>query len=313
MEQPFHQPVMLGEAIAALAPKPGGRYVDVTLGLGGHARRILEESAPDGSLLGVERDPETLEHARANLAGFGQRLIPVCGRMSDLAGHLQRVGWERVDGLLADLGVSSVQLDDATRGFSLQQQGPLDMRMNRTRGMPLGALLDTMDIDRLADVLRQGEVRAPRVVARRILQARDAGRLGTTTDLARVAGDQPRHRGKNRARHPATRSFMALRILVNDELTELESLLRLLPSPLAVGGRAVFISFHSLEDRLVKQRLVELEGRCTCPAGLPACHCGARPLLRRLRRGVLRPSAEEVRDNPRARSARLRAAERVAA
>lgn len=312
MEQPFHQPVMLGETIAALAPRPGGRYVDVTLGLGGHARRILEESAPDGSLLGVERDPETLEHARLNLAGFGPRLIPVCGRMSDLPDHLQRAGWERVDGVLADLGVSSVQLDQAERGFSLQQEGPLDMRMDRTRGMPLGALLDRMDIDTLTVALRQGEVRAPRRVARRILQARRAGRLATTADLARVAGDEPR-RGRRGARHPATRSFMALRILVNDELTELEALLRLLPSPLAVGGRAVFISFHSLEDRLVKQRLVELEGHCTCPPGLPACSCGARPLLRRLRRGALRPSDQEVRDNPRARSARLRAAERLAA
>lgn len=206
-----------------------------------------------------------------------------------------------------------MHLEEAGRGFSIQREGPLDMRMDRSRGQPLGALLDGMGVEELTGVLRRGEVRAPRTVARRILQARREGRLHTTADLARVAGDERSRRGRRPARHPATRSFMALRILVNDELAELQALLRLLPSPLAVGGRAVFISFHSLEDRMVKQRLVELEGHCTCPPGLPACRCGARPVLRRLRRSVQRPSEEEVEHNPRARSACLRAAERVAA
>jgi 16S rRNA (cytosine1402-N4)-methyltransferase len=184
------------------------------------------------------------------------------------------------------------------------------MRMDPTAGLPLSALLATLDVDALADALRRfGEVRSPRAIARRILSAQRDGKLTDTLALAKVAAEKKRRS----ARHPATRVFMALRMLVNQEIEELESMLDRLPDPLEHRGRVAVISFHSLEDRLVKNRLKLLEGRCTCPPGLPECGCGRRPILRVLTRRVVRPSAQEVVENPRARSARLRAAERVAA
>lgn len=305
-----HRPVMLEQVMEFLRPRPGGRYVDLTLGTGGHARRILEASSPDGLVLGLDRDPDVIRRARQDLKSFGERLQVFHGRFSQLSRALDQAGWKYVDGMLADLGVSSLQLENPGRGFSFQRRGPLDMRMDPTEGRPLSAILPVLDAGALADVLRRfGEVKSPRAVARRILGAQREGKLTDTLALARVAAE----RKPGGARHPATRVFMALRMMVNQEIEELETMLARLPDPLRHRGRVVVISFHSLEDRLVKNRFKSLQGQCTCPPGLPECCCGRRQSLRMLTRRVVRPSGREVAENPRARSARLRAAERVAA
>jgi 16S rRNA (cytosine1402-N4)-methyltransferase len=306
----LHQPVMPEQVVKFLNPQNGGKYVDLTLGLGGHARRILECSAPDGVLLGVDRDREAIRRAKKNLEPFQKRLQIVHGRFSELEVHLKKIGWSQVDGILADLGVSSLQLQDAQRGFSFQNAGPLDMRMDPDLDESLKTRLARMDENALADVLRRfGEVRRPRVIARRILRSIEEDQLTDTLALARVASE-----GKRKSKiHPATRVFMALRMMVNREQEELRALLDSLPGPLKPGGRVVFISFHSLEDRLVKQRLKDLEGKCTCPPGLPECGCGVHPLMRIVTRRPVMPEQVELDSNPRARSARLRMAERLAA
>jgi 16S rRNA (cytosine1402-N4)-methyltransferase len=305
-----HQPVLLAPTLELLQPRSGLTYLDVTVGAGGHAAAILERSAPEGRLVGVDRDPRALELAAERLRPFGTRVRLLHGRMSELPELLRREGVGPVHGLLADLGVSSMQLDEPARGFSFQADGPLDMRMDPRRDEPLSAWLARLDEDALARALAElGEVARPRAVARRVLEAFREGRLTGTRSLAEAVshGERP---GRI---HPATRAFQALRLLVNDELGELRALLGALPEPLAPGGRVVVLAFHSLEDRLVKERLVELEGRCACPPGLPVCACGARVRMRRLTRRAVRPGPEEESRNPRARSARLRAAERMAA
>jgi len=306
-----HLPVLLGPTLELLRPRSGGLYLDLTVGAGGHAAAILERSAPDGRLVGLDRDPRALELAAERLRPFGERVRLLHGRMSELPALLDDLGLERADGLLADLGVSSMQLDDPARGFSFQADGPLDMRMDPTRGEPLSAWLARLDEEELGRALAElGEVAHPRATARRILEAWRAGRLTGTRALAEVAARGERPGGRT---HPATRAFQALRLLVNDELGELRALLAGLPEPLAIGGRAVVLAFHSLEDRLVKARLAELEGRCTCPPGMPVCGCGATRRVRRLARRAVRADPAEQAANPRARSVRLRAAERVAA
>lgn len=309
MPQVKHQPVMRERVLDILKPRTRGLYLDLTVGLGGHAEAILECSAPDGRLLGLDRDAEALQYARRRLQRFGERAQLIHGRFSQLPQHLRQAGISEVDGLLADLGVSSLQLQDSSRGFSLQLDGPLDMRMDRRQGRSLQQLLHNMDAGELARLLKQyGDVRRPRYLSRRILRELAAGRLRSTLDLARVGAE-----GRPGRLHPATRVFQALRILVNQELDELRSLLQQLPEPLRPGGRAVIISFHSAEDRLVKSRFADLAGRCRCPPHLPECRCGARAQVRLLNRRAWRPTAGEVAANPRARSARLRALERLVA
>jgi 16S rRNA (cytosine1402-N4)-methyltransferase len=310
VEHLLHQPVMPEQVARYLQPRPGGSYVDLTLGLGGHAEVILERSSPDGRLLGIDRDEQALEHAGRRLSVFGNRFQALHGSFSELPDLMARVGWTRVDGLLADLGVSSLQLDSGQRGFSLMKSGPLDMRMDNTKGATLAEKLADLDVRDLADALaRLGEVSHARKIAGKILASLRAGRLINTLDLARVSSEGPR-RGKI---HPATRVFMALRMLVNREIEELESLLEKLPDPLREGGRVVFIAFHSIEDRLIKKRFAELAGQCSCPPGLPECRCGARRRITLLTRRVAKPNDDEIAQNPRSRSARLRAAERLAA
>ncbi len=305
-----HQPVMLEQAMELLRPRSGGIYLDLTVGAGGHARAILERSSPDGLLLGVDRDPLAIKTAGEALAQFEGRFSLIHGAFADLDDHLRHAGIEKVDGLLADLGVSSMQLDRPDRGFSFQNSGPLDMRMDPESGSPLAVVLSETGEKELARALRMfADIRDARKVARRLLRAESEGILTDTRSLAKAIGFSSR-RGKI---HPATRVFMALRMLVNDELGQLDSLLHLLPEPLFPGGRAVFISFHSLEDRAVKRRFVELEGECRCPPGLPVCACGINPQMKRLSKKALRPTDEELVRNPRARSARMRAAERLAA
>jgi 16S rRNA (cytosine1402-N4)-methyltransferase len=284
-----HRPVMVAEALVALAPRPGGVYCDATLGAGGHAEQILLASAPSGRLFGIDRDAATLAKTAARLAPFGDRFIPIHGPFGEIAALLGRCGVHRLDGLLADLGVSSMQLDQAARGFSFQRSGPIDMRMDVSTGETALELIERIDEQRLADILREyGEERFARRIARALKQAAAAAELTDTLALAatveRAAPSRELHK------HPATRTFQALRIAVNDELRQLHALLLAAPMLLAPAGRLAVISFHSLEDRLVKQHLQR--------AG------SWQPLQRR----PIAPSDTETATNPRARSAHLRAA-----
>jgi 16S rRNA (cytosine1402-N4)-methyltransferase len=300
-----HTSVLLEEAVAWLDPKPGGRYCDATVGAGGHARAVLERSAPDGRLVGLDRDPAALAIAGAELQPFGDRVTLVHARFSEARDVLERLEMIPVDGFLIDLGVSSPQLDRAERGFSFRLDGPLDMRMDPTRGETAAELLHRVDEEELTQIIRDhGEERHAARVARAIVEARRAGPVETTGKLAAVVARAiPRHEpGKN----PATRTFQALRITVNDELGELERFLAVAADCLRPGGRLVVIAFHSLEDRIVKWRLRELAGR-----GAGGKRTAAPAQLRLLTKHVVVPANEERVRNPRARSARLRAAERL--
>jgi 16S rRNA (cytosine1402-N4)-methyltransferase len=303
-----HATVLADEAVRFLSPRAGGVYCDGTVGGGGHAQRILEASAPDGRLVGIDRDPEALAAARARLERFGERVTLVHGAFGDARAILTRLGLGVVDGFLLDLGVSSPQLDRAERGFSFSREGPLDMRMDPTSGETARAWLQRVSVDELADVLRRyGEERYAGRVARAI---KSAGDLETTTELAALIARAVPTRERNK--DPATRSFQALRIAVNDELGELERFLADFPSLLAPGGRVVVIAFHSLEDGQVKNRFRDLARDPGLPADV-AAQLGVRAtaVLRLLTRKPLRPTASEVATNPRARSACLRAAERL--
>jgi 16S rRNA (cytosine1402-N4)-methyltransferase len=297
-----HLPVLSEEVLAWLDPKPGGRYCDVTVGMGGHARLVLERSSPDGKLVGMDRDPSALAMARALLEPFGDRVTLVHTRFSQVREVLDRLAMVPIDGFLVDLGVSSPQLDRPERGFSFRPEndGPLDMRMDPTAGETAADLIARVDEEELAQVIRDyGEERHAARVARAIVEAQRIGPVDTTGKLAAlVARALPRHeRGKN----PATRTFQALRIAVNQELDELEKFLALATDCLRPGGRLCVIAFHSLEDRIVKRRLRTLSGR---DGGGPA-------RLRILTKHVVVPHNDERVRNPRSRSARLRAAERL--
>jgi 16S rRNA (cytosine1402-N4)-methyltransferase len=298
-----HLPVLLEEAMLWLAPKPGGRYCDATVGAGGHTFALLDRSAPDGRVIGLDRDPAALATAGARLQPFGDRVTLVHARFSEARAVLERLGMIPVDGFLVDLGVSSPQLDRPERGFSFRTDGPLDMRMDPTTGETAAELLRRVDEAELTRIIREhGEERHAARVARAIIDARRTGPVETTGKLAAiVARALPRHEhGKN----PATRTFQALRISVNDELGELERFLAVAADCLRPGGRLVVIAFHSLEDRIVKRRLRELAGRGGAGSANPA-------QVRLLTKHVIVPGDDERARNPRARSARLRAAERV--
>ncbi|MFO7300893.1 MAG: 16S rRNA (cytosine(1402)-N(4))-methyltransferase RsmH [Acidobacteriota bacterium] len=297
MPEGGHEPVLVEEVVAALAVRPGGVYVDCTLGAGGHARRLVEAGA--ARVIGIDRDPVALETAREGLGALADRVEVVHGDYRQLPALLDAMGVERVDGILADLGVSSMQLDDPGRGFSFRQSGPLDMRMDRSSGLPLDALLAAVDEATLADVIwRYGEERHARRVARAILAARDRGELSDTAALAAVVRRAAGGRGWQRI-DPATRTFQALRIWVNDELEGLDGFLEAAARRLAPGGRLAIIAFHSLEDRVVKHtfRRLAADGPGTWQL---------------VTRRPIRPGEEETSRNPRARSARLRVLERTA-
>jgi 16S rRNA (cytosine1402-N4)-methyltransferase len=287
-----HVPVLLTECLELLAVKPGGSYVDGTLGLGGHAAEVLRRSAPDGRLLGVDKDAETLEAARAGLAEFGSRVRLVSADFRDVP---ELLAGERPDGILLDLGMSSVQLDTAERGFSFQADGPLDMRMDRSRGDTAADVVNRTRETELADLIyRYGEERASRRIARAIVRARERSPLARTGELAEIVRRAAASRRPRPGLHPATRTFQALRIHVNRELEGLAPALESLAACLAPGGRLVVIAFHSLEDREVKQTFRGLATR------------GYQVLTKK----PVRPGAHEVRENPRSRSARLRAVRR---
>jgi 16S rRNA (cytosine1402-N4)-methyltransferase len=303
-----HDPVLSREVVEILRPAPGRLLLDCTLGGGGHAELFLELGA---QVIAIDRDPRALAAARARLARFGEAFRAVRADFRDARGVLDALGIGEVDGTLADLGVSSPQLDEAERGFSFSRPGPLDMRMAQ-EGETLAELLARLDERELTRILRQyGEEPFARPIARAIQRALQAGEPLDTAGLAEVvAGAIPRRAWPRRI-HPATRTFQALRIAVNDELGSLAAWLEGLPSLVRVGGRAAAISFHSLEDRMVKERFRALTTACTCPPDLPVCACGARAAFAPVTRKAVVAGDAETAVNPRSRSARLRAVERL--
>ena len=309
----MHVPVLLQETLSVLAPRAGGVYLDCTLGGGGHAEAILEASTPGGRLLGLDRDEQAIERCRARLARFGGRFVAIRTPFSELADALSRAGFPPPDGILLDLGVSSFQLDEAERGFSFRQDGPLDMRMDRSRGITAAELLDTFadDAAGLARLLRDfGEEPQAMRVARAILAARACGPVSRTLQLADIV-ERALGGRRGAARHPATRTFQALRIAVNDEFGQLRAALESALANLAPGGILAVISFHSLEDRIVKRALREHEAReIALPQGGTATE-GALPRVVRLLRHAVAPTEDECHANPRARSAKLRAVRKI--
>ncbi len=302
-----HIPVLYQSVMEALRPRPGGWYVDATVGAGGHAEGILRASAPHGRLLGLDVDPQALALAQARLAPFGERVVLRRASYRTLAAQLRDLGWPAVDGILLDLGVSSMQLDTPERGFSFRADGPLDMRFDPRQPLTAADLVNQLPEAELAEILwRYGEERRARQVARAIVAQRP---ITSTRQLAEIVA---RVTSSGRpGMHPATRTFQALRIAVNQELAQLEEVLPQAVAALKPGGRLVVLAFHSLEDRLVK-RFMRRESRdCICPPEQPVCTCGHRATLRIIPPFPRKPSPEEVQRNPRARSARLRVAEKV--
>ncbi len=305
---PQHRTVLLSEAVMWLAPFPGGRYLDATVGAGGHATAILEAAAPDGVVLGFDRDPYALQYAAARLSRFGARVTLLHTGYDRLTDMAQQADFLPVDGVLFDLGFSSLQVDDSQRGFAFRLNGPLDMRYDPDSDDPSAAeLLNTLDEAELTALLRlYGEEPHSRRIAHAIVAARP---LHTTRQLAEVVAQASG--GRYGGIHPATRTFQALRIAVNRELERLEATLPQAVAALRPGGRLVVITFHSLEDRIVKHFLREQARDCICPPRAPICVCEHQPALRLLFTKAIAPSATEIAENPRSRSARLRAAEKI--
>lgn len=307
-----HASVLPAEVLAYLAPRSGGVYVDGTLGGGGHSRLILEASAPDGVLIGFDRDPSALAAAGERLSSYGDRVRLVRGNYGEMAEALNNLGIDAVDGFLLDIGVSSHQLDTAERGFSFQTDAPLDMRMDPDAGTTAATLVNELAEDELARIIRDyGEERWAKRVASFIAKARQEKEIESTLQLVDIVkGAIPRGAWEERI-HPATRTFQALRIAVNDELGSLERGLAAGIELLAPGGRGVVISFHSLEDRIVKNTFRRYAQGCTCPKDFPRCVCGGKPRLRILTGRPVVAGEAEVAENPRARSAKLRAVEKL--
>ena len=311
-----HTPVLAEEVMSTLAPARGSLQIDATLGGGGHTERILEATDPDGRLLGLDADGAAIARVDGRLRPrFGDRLVLRQANFREIATIAREAGFDQVDGALFDLGLSSFQLADTERGFGIRVGGPLDMRFDTSRGVPASELLASLDTNELTALFRRyGEEPKAGRVARAIVEARSTAPIMTAEELAalveRVLPPNPRH---PRRTHPATRVFQALRIAVNEELEALEAGLTAALDLLRPGGRLVILSYHSLEDRIVKRFFAAERRGCVCPPELPVCVCGRNPRLRLVTRPSLTPTAAEIEANPRARSARLRAAERLAA
>jgi 16S rRNA (cytosine1402-N4)-methyltransferase len=307
-----HRPVLLRETIELLAAERGGLFVDCTVGLGGHSEAILQTS-PDAQVLGIDRDEEALGFARKRLAQFGSRFRAVHADLRDITRVLAIAEVGAVRGILADLGVSSLQLNSPQRGFSFQYDAPLDMRMNAAKGVETAAellgRLSEVEIARI--IFEYGEERRSRRIARWIVEKRERGApIETTRDLASLV-ERAVGYDKKRRIHPATRTFQALRIAVNGELENLDRFVADAVDLLEPAGRLAVISFHSLEDRIIKRTLLKLSGRCQCPPRLPTCTCGAQKTIEILTRRPIAAGAEEVAENPRSRSAKLRVARKL--
>jgi 16S rRNA (cytosine1402-N4)-methyltransferase len=307
MTMPVHVPVLLEEAIAGLQPRQGGYFIDCTIGLGGHAVAILERISPSGKLLGIDADPEAIRISQDKLSSYGAAAILVNDNFVNLEAISTRYHFHPVDGILFDLGVSSLQLDTAERGFSFQLDAPLNMRFDAAHDLTAADIINTFSEQELAKlILSYGEEHHSRRIARQIVRNRP---IATTVELAHLIEQVS---GGRRAKiHPATRTFMALRIAVNSELQNLELALKQTLNLLRPGGRLTVISYHSLEDRIVKQFMREAASSCVCPPGTVVCRCGHVPTLKLISRKVIKPTSLETESNPRSRSAKLRIAERL--
>ncbi len=312
MKNPFHKPVMVKEVINLLRPRPNGIYVDATLGLGGHTEAILEWSYSRTKVIGFDSDSEALSLAKNRLSRFGSQVVFVNENFSQIDKVLKELGIDRVDGIVADLGMSSFQIEGSGRGFSFLRDEPLDMRMDPSLRFTARDLVNEMDEGDLSKILRAyGEERWAKKISREIVKSRREKPIETTLQLAEIVSGAIPKKFHPPGIHPATRTFQALRISVNNELGNLEVFLEKAVSTLSVGGRIVVISFHSLEDRLVKNAFRGLASPCICPPEMPRCGCGKKGVLKILTRSPLRASVEEIHGNPRARSAKLRGGERI--
>ncbi len=301
----IHIPVLVSEVLAALNPRSGGRYIDATVGLGGHAAALLDASAPDGRLLGLDADPEAIIAASQRLSGYGERVHLVHRSYIDLTSVAEAEGFREVDGILFDLGLSSAQLEASKRGFSFQVDEPLDMRFNPS-GETAADLVNGLPERDLADLIYQfGEEPSSRAIARAIVAQRP---VNSTAKLASLIQRTLGGRGKI---HPATRTFQALRIAVNHELESIQNVLPQAVNLLRTGGRVAVITFHSLEDRLVKQYMRTESRDCVCPPRAPACTCGHKASLRLVTAKAVAPGPAELKANPRSRSAKLRVSEKL--
>ena len=303
-----HRPVLLTETVHQLALQEGGTYLDGTTGEGGHSEAILQSEPPVKAVLAIDRDPRSLEAAQSRLAGFGGRFLPAPGNYADMAGLAAERGITGVDGVLLDLGFSSRQIESPGYGMSFQIDGPLDMRYDPLGDLTAEEIVNTYDERELGQLIRRyGEEPRGMSIARAIIKGRP---VATTGQLASIIGAVLGRRPGQRI-NPATKTFQALRIAVNDELSNVERGLDAAVGLLVPGGRLVVISYHSLEDRTVKVFFNREAATCVCPPSLPVCVCGQTPRLKIINRRVIKPSSEEVQSNPRSRSAKLRAVQRI--
>lgn len=311
MDNAKHVSVLLDECIENLAIKPDGIYVDGTLGLGGHSYEIASRLTT-GRLIGIDRDETAIARAGERLAPFAGKITLVHGNFSDTASILDDLGIDAVDGMLFDLGVSSPQLDEAERGFSYMNDAPLDMRMDRSEGLTAYDVVNDYSVDRLNRIFWDyGEERYARRISAAIIAAREKKPVETTFELVDIIKGALPAAALREKQHPAKRCFQAIRIAVNDELGAISALMDTAPDKLKTGGRLCVISFHSLEDRIVKSGIAARENGCTCPREAPICTCGFIKTLKSVCRKPILPGADEIERNPRARSAKLRVAERV--
>jgi 16S rRNA (cytosine1402-N4)-methyltransferase len=306
-ESPAHQPVLYNEIIHFLQPHQSGRYVDGTIGAGGHARGILDASGPEGLLLGFDVDSSALQLARKHLESYQDRVFLVNSSFKYLGKQLNAMGWRMVDGILFDLGLSSMQLDIPERGFSFGKEAPLDMRFNQQDQISAKELVNNLPEGELADLLfKYGEERHSRRVAKEIVKARP---IESTIELAKIVASATS--SGRPGMHPATRTFQALRIAVNDELAAIEEVLPQAISSLKSGGRLAVIAYHSLEDRIVKHYFRQESKDCICPPEQIMCNCGHKAVVKVITKRPIRPQEEEIINNSRARSARLRVVEKI--
>ncbi len=309
--EPKHISVLLNECIENLNIKPDGVYVDGTLGLGGHSEQILKR-LDDGRLIGIDRDESAITRTGERLKAYADKLTLVHGNFCDVVQILDELNIDSVDGMLFDLGVSSPQLDEAERGFSYMNDAPLDMRMDNTSALTAWVVVNEWDEAELARILRDfGEERYARRIASHIVQERAKKPIETTLELVDIIRSAMPAAALREKQHPAKRSFQAIRIAVNDELGAVDQMIKTAPDKLAQGGRLCVISFHSLEDRIVKNGIAARENGCTCPREAPICICGFKQTLKSVYRKPIVPGEDELNNNPRARSAKLRVAEKV--
>ena len=307
-----HRPVLLDECIQGLAIRPDGTYVDGTLGRGGHSEEIVKRLTAGGRLICIDRDRQALEEGAARLAPWAGQITFLHGNFGDLGALLDQAGVSQADGMLFDLGVSSPQLDDPERGFSYQTDAPLDMRMDREDALTAWTVVNQWPREELRRILTQfGEERYAGAIASAIVRARERAPIATTGQLVEVIRGAMPAAALREKQHPAKRSFQAIRIAVNDELGSVSRMLQQAVPRLAPGGRLAVISFHSLEDRIVKSELAAAAKGCVCPPSFPVCVCGQRPQVRLVSRKPILPRQEEIDENPRARSAKLRLAEKL--